>query len=83
MSEAIATKGARRADAQRNYDRLLSVARAAQVAALIAVQDVTQFDDKSRSVIFGNCGTVITAGNEGGAISNCGATSAGACTALL
>ena len=42
-----------------DFKSLLSVARAAQVAALIAVQDVTQFDDKSRSVVFGNCGTLI------------------------
>lgn len=42
-----------------DFKSLLSVARAAQVAALIAVQDVTQFDDKSRSIIFGNCGTLI------------------------
>ena len=42
-----------------DFKSLLSVARAAQVAALLAVQDVTQFDDKSRSVVFGNCGTLI------------------------
>lgn len=42
-----------------DFKSLLSVARAAQVAALIAVQDVTQLDDKSRSVVFGNCGTLI------------------------
>jgi len=42
-----------------DFKSLLSVARAAQVAAVLAVQDVTQFDDKSRSAIFGNCGTLI------------------------
>ena len=42
-----------------DFKSLLSVARAARVAALLAVQDVTQFDDKSRSVVFGNCGTLI------------------------
>jgi type IV secretory pathway TraG/TraD family ATPase VirD4 len=44
---------------QVDFKSLLSVARAAQVAALIVVQDVTQFDDKIRSVVFGNCGTLI------------------------
>jgi len=44
---------------QVDFKSLLSVARAAKVAALIAVQDVTQFDDKSRSIVFGNCGTLI------------------------
>lgn len=42
-----------------DFKSLLSVARAARVAALVAVQDVTQFDDKSRSIVFGNCGTLI------------------------
>jgi hypothetical protein len=44
---------------QIDFKSLLSVARAARVSALLAVQDVTQFDDKSRSVVFGNCGTLI------------------------
>jgi len=43
-----------------NFAALLSVARAARVSALIAVQNVAQFkDDNERSVIFGNCGTLI------------------------
>jgi type IV secretory pathway TraG/TraD family ATPase VirD4 len=42
-----------------DFKSLLSVARAARVSALLAVQDVTQFDDKSRSIVFGNCGTLI------------------------
>ncbi|MGH3220007.1 MAG: type IV secretory system conjugative DNA transfer family protein [Streptosporangiaceae bacterium] len=43
-----------------DFESLLSVARAAQVAALIAVQDVRQFKDESqRSIIFSNCGTLI------------------------
>jgi type IV secretory pathway TraG/TraD family ATPase VirD4 len=44
---------------QVDFKSLLSVGRAAQVAVLIAVQDVTQFDDKTRSIIFGNCGTLV------------------------
>jgi type IV secretory pathway TraG/TraD family ATPase VirD4 len=38
----------------------LAVARQAQVAGLVAVQDVMQFDDPNeRSSIFGNCSTLI------------------------
>jgi type IV secretory pathway TraG/TraD family ATPase VirD4 len=44
---------------QIDFKSLLSVARAARVSAVLAVQDVTQFDDKSRSIVFGNCGTLI------------------------
>lgn len=43
-----------------DFESLLSVARGAQVAALIAVQDVAQFkDENQRSIIFANCGTVV------------------------
>jgi type IV secretory pathway TraG/TraD family ATPase VirD4 len=43
-----------------DFESLLSVARAARVAALIAVQDVAQFkDENQRSIIFSNCGTLI------------------------
>lgn len=44
---------------QVDFKSLTSVARAAQVAAVIAIQNVTQFDDKSRSIVFGNCATWI------------------------
>lgn len=43
-----------------DFESLLSVAREAQVAAVIAVQDVAQFkDENQRSIIFANCGTAI------------------------
>lgn len=43
-----------------NFESLLSVAREARVAAVIAVQDVAQFkDENQRSIIFANCGTAI------------------------
>lgn len=44
---------------QVDFKSLTSVARAAQVAAVIAIQNVTQFDDKTRSIVFGNCATWI------------------------
>lgn len=43
-----------------DFESLLSVAREARVAAVIAVQDVAQFkDENQRSIVFANCGTVI------------------------
>jgi type IV secretory pathway TraG/TraD family ATPase VirD4 len=43
-----------------DFESLLSVAREAQIAAVIAVQDVAQFkDENQRSIIFANSGTVI------------------------
>ena len=43
-----------------DFESLLSIAREAQVAAVIAVQDVAQFkDENQRSIIFANCGTTI------------------------
>ncbi|MFC4063085.1 type IV secretory system conjugative DNA transfer family protein [Planomonospora corallina] len=43
-----------------DYENVLSVARAAGVALVIAVQDARQFkDDNQRSVVFANCGTLI------------------------
>lgn len=43
-----------------DFENVLSVARAAQVAVLVAVQDVAQFkDENQRSVVFANCGTLI------------------------
>jgi len=43
-----------------DFESLLSVARAAQVAAVIAVQDVKQFkDENQRSIVFSNCGTLV------------------------
>lgn len=43
-----------------DFESLLSVAREAQVAAVIAVQDVAQFkDENQRSIVFANCGSAI------------------------
>ncbi|TYB54743.1 TraM recognition domain-containing protein [Nonomuraea sp. PA05] len=43
-----------------DYENVLSVARAAGVAMVIAVQDARQFkDENQRSVVFANCGTLI------------------------
>lgn len=44
-----------------DFEGLLSVAREAQVAALVAVQDVAQLKDANqRSIVFANCGTMIS-----------------------
>lgn len=43
-----------------DFESILSVAREAQVAGLIALQDAAQFkDENQRSIIFSNCGTLI------------------------
>jgi type IV secretory pathway TraG/TraD family ATPase VirD4 len=43
-----------------DYANVLSVARAARVAVVVAVQDAQQFKDvNQRSVVFANCGTLI------------------------
>ena len=43
-----------------DFESLLSVAREARLAAVIAVQDVAQFkDENQRSIIFANCGTAV------------------------
>jgi len=43
-----------------DFESLLSVAREARVAAVIAVQDVAQFkDENQRSIVFANCGSAI------------------------
>ena len=44
-----------------DYKNLLSVARSARIAVLLAVQDITQFaDPNERSTVFGNCSTYIS-----------------------
>ncbi|GAB3171917.1 hypothetical protein GCM10027259_07800 [Micromonospora palomenae] len=44
-----------------DFKNVLSVARSAGVAIMVAVQDVTQFADvNERSTVFGNCGTYIS-----------------------
>lgn len=43
-----------------DFESILSVAREAQVAGLIALQDAAQFkDENQRSIIFSNCATLI------------------------
>jgi type IV secretory pathway TraG/TraD family ATPase VirD4 len=43
-----------------DFESILSVAREARVAGLIALQDAAQFkDENQRSIIFSNCGTLI------------------------
>lgn len=43
-----------------DFENVLSVARAARVAVVVAVQDALQFKDPNqRSIVFANCGTLV------------------------